>query len=128
MKHYHFFLFAQLWAEKHGKSEEPYDVMYDKIYKEFDRYIDSRFCVSHRGAYECIQDYLNRPQGEQYLGLAGVTGHDPDFAFRYNALLKKLGADSVLMQVERWLDNEELESLVAAIEDNLGENGIALPY
>jgi hypothetical protein len=32
------------------------------------------------------------------------------------------------MQVERWLDNEELESLVAAIEDNLGENGIALPY
>lgn len=127
MKHYHFFLFAQLWAEKHGKSEEPYDVMYDKIYKEFDRYIDSRFCVSHRGAYECIQDYLNRKE-HQYLGLAAVTGHNPDVAFRYNALLEKIGADSMLMYVERWLDEPQSYSLVNWIECDFEERGSPLPY
>jgi hypothetical protein len=127
MKHYDFFLFSQLWAVKNGKSEEPYDVMYEKIYNEFNKFIDSRFCVSHRGTYECIQNYLNR-QEHQYLGLAAVTGHNPDVAFRYNALLEKIGAESMLMEVERWLDEPQSDSLVCFIESGFDEKGAPLPY
>lgn len=67
-------------------------------------------------------------ENSDYLGIAGKVGHDPEIVRKYNALLKLLGEGGMLVQLERWADDGDLESIIQFIENNLCENGISLPY
>ena len=125
VENYDFFLFTQLWLEVNGKSDEPYDYLFPMLLRDFHRFEDSKWNTDSKPLYECIISYLRR---SQYLGLAGITGYSADMVDKYNALLEMLKPDGILIQVERWLDNDELVSLITHIEDNLRENSIALPY
>lgn len=125
VENYDFFLFTQLWLEVNGPSDEPYDYLFPMLLRDFHRFEESKWNTDSKPLYECILDYLKRPQ---YLGLACVTGHSPDTIDKYNALLEMLQPAGVLMQVERWLDEPQSYSLVRFIEANLEENDIALPY
>jgi hypothetical protein len=125
IENYNFFLFTQLWLEANGPSDEPYDYLFPMLLKEFEAFEKSRWNEDSRPLYECIVAYLKRPQ---YLGLAGITGFEPELVFKYNALLEKLGADGMLMQLERWIDNDDCRWIIDHIEDNLHENRIDFPY
>jgi hypothetical protein len=125
IENYDFFLFTQLWLEVNGPSDEPYDYLFPRLLKDFHRFEKSKWNTDSKPLYECILDYLKRPQ---YLGLACVTGHLPDTIDKYNALLEMLQPAGMLMQFERWLDEPQSYSLVCFIEANLKENDIALPY
>jgi hypothetical protein len=125
VENYDFFLFTQLWLEVNGPSDEPYDYLFPRLLKDFHRFEKSKWNTDSKPLYECILDYLKRPQ---YLGLACVTGHLPDTIDKYNALLEMLQPAGMLMQFERWLDEPQSYSLVRFIEANLKENDIALPY
>ena len=124
-ENYDFFLFTQLWLEVNGPSDEPYDYLFPMLLRDFHRFEDSRWNTDIKPLYECILDYLKRPQ---YLGLAGITGFESDVVFKWNALLEKLGADGMLIQIERWIDSEQCLCILEHIEDNLLENSIDLPY
>jgi hypothetical protein len=125
VENYDFFLFTQLWLEVNGPSDESYDYLFPRLLKDFHRFEESKWNTDSKPLYECILDYLKRPQ---YLGLACVTGHLPDTIDKYNALLEMLQPAGMLMQFERWLDEPQSYSLVRFIEANLEENDIALPY
>jgi len=63
-----------------------------------------------------------------YLGTAGIVGHDAKLVDKYNALLKAIGSEAMLIQFERFVNDQELNDIVKQTEDNLIENGIKLPY
>lgn len=63
-----------------------------------------------------------------YLGLAGIVSHDKEATKKYNALLQLLGAEEMLIQFERFLNEEQLNDIIIQAQDNLYENGIKLPY
>lgn len=65
---------------------------------------------------------------QNYLGLAGIVSLDAQLTDKYNALLKLLGEEGMLIQFERFICDSELNDLIGAIEDNLLENKISLPY
>ncbi len=67
-------------------------------------------------------------QKNNYLGVAGIVSHSTDVTKKYNALLELLNAEGILIQVERWMDDSDFNSLIQHIEENLKENDIALPY
>jgi hypothetical protein len=125
VENYDFFLFTQLYQEVNGKSTKEYDLLFPMLLQEFHRFEESKWNVESKPLYECILDYLNRPK---YLGLTGTTGHSADAVDRYNALLEMLQPAGILMQVERWMDAPQSDSLVRFIEANLMENDIDLPY
>jgi hypothetical protein len=58
------------------------------------------------------------------LGVSGIVNYPTDIVRKYNALLHQIGADGMLLQVERFLDLEEITDLITSIEDNLIENCI----
>lgn len=62
------------------------------------------------------------------LGLGGLSGHSPELVNKYDKLLVLLGVDGMLLQFERFVDDEDLKGLIRSVEDNLFENGIELPY
>jgi len=62
-----------------------------------------------------------------YMGLSGVVSLDPTNSTKYNKLLDLLGAEGMLMQFERFVDDSELSDLINQIEDNLLENQIQKP-
>jgi len=47
------------------------------------------------------------------------TGHNPALVSKYNALIEAIGEGEMLMQIELWLDDSDLESLVEYIEDKI---------
>jgi hypothetical protein len=59
-----------------------------------------------------------------YLGLAGIVSLDKDDTIKYNQLLKKIGAEGMLIQFERFLNDAMLSDLITQIEDNLFENNV----
>ena len=58
------------------------------------------------------------------LGLAMVVHHPNDVTTKYNALLKQIGVEGMLIQFERFLNSQEMADLIVQVEDNLMENGI----
>jgi hypothetical protein len=54
---------------------------------------------------------------QEYMGISGKVSHDPQLTKEYNALLHKLGTEGVLVLIERWMDDEDLQSIIA-YEDN----------
>lgn len=58
------------------------------------------------------------------LGVAGVSSHTEKNVNEYNKLLNILGVEGMLIQFERWIDEEELEQIIQFAKDNLRENGI----
>jgi hypothetical protein len=64
----------------------------------------------------------------EYLGYTGVTGHDKVLVEKYNKLLEMIGAEGMLEQFERFIDEAELKEIISQVEDNLSENDIKLPY
>ena len=63
-----------------------------------------------------------------YLGTAGIVSHSEINTNKYNKLLELLGTDGMLIQFERFLNEEMLTDIISQIEDNLYENNIELPY
>ena len=59
-----------------------------------------------------------------YLGLSGIVSLDKDDTIKYNQLLKSIGAEGMLIQFERFLNDGMLSDLIAQVEDNLFENNI----
>lgn len=64
----------------------------------------------------------------QTLGYAGVVSHSKVNTEKYNKLLSLLGSDGMIMQFERFMNDELLTDLISHIEDNLCENNIKIPY
>jgi hypothetical protein len=62
----------------------------------------------------------------QTLGIAGITSHDQEKTLKYNKLLKYIGAEGMLINFERFIDEGELEQIIVQVEDNLLENNIKL--
>jgi len=56
---------------------------------------------------------------QEYMGITGKVSHDPELAKRYNALLQQLGAEGLLHQIEQWMDDTDLKSIVTDIENNI---------
>ena len=54
---------------------------------------------------------------QEYMGISGKVSHDPQLTKEYNALLQKLGTEGMLVLIERWMDDEDLQSIIA-YEDN----------
>jgi hypothetical protein len=47
------------------------------------------------------------------------TGHNPALVSKYNALIEAIGEDEMLMQIELWMDDGDLESLIHYVEDKI---------
>ena len=54
-----------------------------------------------------------------YLGLAGIVSLNKDKTIKYNEILKKIGTEGMLIQFERFLNDEMLSDLIAQVEENL---------
>lgn len=62
------------------------------------------------------------------FGWGGLSGHSYEIVAKYNTLLELLGPVEMLIQFERFVDDEDLSGLIMSVENNLKENGIELPY
>ena len=62
-----------------------------------------------------------------YLGYSGIANMPQDIATKYNNLLRFLGAEEMVVQMERFLNESEFSDLIESIEDNLHENNIKSP-
>lgn len=62
------------------------------------------------------------------LGIAGIVSHDQEKVNKYNKLLQYIGAEGMLIQFERFMDERDLDEIITQTEDNLLENNIQLPY
>ena len=62
-----------------------------------------------------------------YLGLSGLANRPQEMAKKYNNLLNFLGPELMLIEFERFIDNEEFNDLISQIEDTLFENDIISP-
>ena len=124
---YSFYLFCQLHDEIRGtkNSKLPYDTKFNMLVAEYDKFKRSIYDNKVESEYDNISRYMTC---RDYLGLAGITSHNPQVVFKYNRLLNELGAEGMLIQIERYFDSEDISDLIQHIEDNLGENGIDLPY
>jgi len=47
------------------------------------------------------------------------TGHNPALVNKYNALIEAIGEGEMLMQIELWMDDSDLESLIQYIGDKI---------
>jgi hypothetical protein len=54
-----------------------------------------------------------------YLGVSGVVSLDPSLSIKYNSLLALIGTDGMLVQFERFINDNELSDLIIQIEENL---------
>ena len=54
---------------------------------------------------------------QEYMGITGKVSHDPELTKQYNALLQKLGTEGMLVLIERWMDDSDLQSIIA-YDDN----------
>ena len=59
MLDYSLFLFTKLWEAVMGRSDEPYDVLFEKISKVFSEYLSSPYNSNNRGEYECMMEFLD---------------------------------------------------------------------
>jgi hypothetical protein len=67
-----------------------------------------------------LGDYANEALPKQEsMGVSGKVSHDPKLARKYNALLEMLGTEGLLHQIEQWMDDSDLESIITHIEDNI---------
>jgi len=66
-------------------------------------------------------------KADETLGVAGIVSHDQLDTQEYNRLLKVLGVDGMLTVFERWMNAEDLKSIVSSAKDTLADNGIPLP-
>jgi hypothetical protein len=62
------------------------------------------------------------------LGLAGIVSLDQEDTIKYNKLLKYIGTEGMLIQFERFINDQDLMFLISQVEDNLLENNVRLPY
>lgn len=60
----------------------------------------------------------------EYLGLSGIGSFSQKNTEKYNKLLSILGSEGMLIQLERWMDENDLKSIIESIENNLDENDI----
>ena len=60
----------------------------------------------------------------EYLGLSGIGSFSQKNTEKYNKLLSILGSEGMLIQLERWMDENDLKSIIESIENNLEENDI----
>lgn len=60
----------------------------------------------------------------EYLGLSGIGSFSQKNTEKYNKLLSILGSEGMLIQFERWMDENDLKSIIESIENNLEENDI----
>jgi ATP sulfurylase len=51
------------------------------------------------------------------MGISGKVSHDPTLTRKYNALLEMLGVEGVLHQIEQYMDDSDLESIIKYIEN-----------
>lgn len=49
---------------------------------------------------------------QDYMGISGKVSHDPELTKKYNALLQQLGTEGMLVLIERWMDDEDLNSII----------------
>ena len=49
---------------------------------------------------------------QEYMGISGKVSHDPELTKQYNALLQQLGTGGMLVLIERWMDDEDLNSII----------------
>ncbi len=54
-----------------------------------------------------------------YLGVSGVVSLDSSLSIKYNSLLTLIGTEGMLVQFERFIDDNELSDLIIQIEENL---------
>ena len=54
---------------------------------------------------------------QEYMGISGKVSHDQELTKQYNALLQKLGTEGMLVLIERWMDDSDLQSIIA-YDDN----------
>jgi hypothetical protein len=54
---------------------------------------------------------------QEYMGISGKVSHDPTLTRKYNALLEMLGVEGMLHQIEQYMDDSDLESIVKYIEN-----------
>jgi len=47
------------------------------------------------------------------------TGHNPALVSKYNALIEAYGEGEMLMQIELWMDDSDLESFIQYVEDKV---------
>lgn len=47
------------------------------------------------------------------------TGHNPALVSKYNALIEAIGEGEMLMQIELWMDDSDLESLIQYVGDKI---------
>lgn len=64
---YSFFLFTKLHDVIIGKSSETYDIQYEGLYIEYNRYIASRYNDMNVGEYECMLDYLTSIKADRLI-------------------------------------------------------------
>jgi len=73
MQEYNLFLFAKLYEEIIGKSEEEYDIQFEKLGKLYDEFsLGSRFNVDEKSQYDCMVDFFedlksNTPDTKAYI-------------------------------------------------------------
>lgn len=50
---------------------------------------------------------------QEYMGISGKVSHDPQLTKAYNAILHKIGTEGMLVLIERWMDDSDLQSIIA---------------
>jgi dihydroxyacetone kinase DhaKLM complex PTS-EIIA-like component DhaM len=55
---------------------------------------------------------------QQYMGISGKVSHSPQLTNAYNNLLEQLGTEGMLILIERWMDDNDIESILQYNENN----------
>ena len=61
---------------------------------------------------------------KNYLGISNKVNHENELTIKYNKLLDLIGIEGMLIQFERFIDDQDLKDLLKQIECNLSENNI----
>jgi hypothetical protein len=60
----------------------------------------------------------NNEMKQQYMGISGKVSHSPQLTTAYNNLLEQLGTEGMLILIERWMDDNDIESIIQYNENN----------
>lgn len=115
---------AAKWAVEAGYEDIEEAFEHNAIYwTEWEEEFDYEY-VEVDGVLREIEEVS---QSDETLGIAGIVSHDQLDTQEYNRLLGVLGMEGMLMVFERWMDAEDLKSVISSAKDTLTDNGIPLP-
>lgn len=123
---YPLYLFSMLWNEKHPEfNETEYDVTYENIIADWDKFQDSSYNCEKKSLYECISDFLSDTESKDIFGTRKETLDNVKQACK-----EKLYSDAEAgaMPKNIFIQKEDSMTEIEFTEDEMENYGISVSF